>query len=381
MKVGQKYRHVSTECKWYESGDVCTLLRLGDGGCGPKFSKGSKYPTLDLHDRADHWEELKPQSMTPAAIAGLVEGKLYRFIGKPGTDQYEEGKYTPGNLYRFFKDDGSHNPAFECNPREQHQCHGVPSSDSSTGYYGYSHISNWQDRDVQSVVAGDSIVAGEDVCSNGVNIIFEVGDLVEVVGEADMRQEHRGNDLYTRNCKRRGRITEDLRPRYDAFRIGFIPNYTDDYELRDEFNIPPDELILIAKRGEIIKESKPREESSAEKGFTTGLKFDPPLKIPAGCAVEMGFAVDVAGGPDQTVFYKITKPMSAYQKISRSLRKMLDPDTKVLVQAGYLNEELSLTGTGQQVLLEILKGIHKKELVAEAKADLKFKKETSEEND
>lgn len=62
------------------------------------------------------------------------------------------------------------------------------------------------------------------------------------------------------------------------------------------------------------------------------------------------------------------KTMSTLAKIAK---KLLDADTKVLVEAGYLDSELELTDEGEDQLLTMLFLTYKEELATEARKQLK----------
>lgn len=62
-------------------------------------------------------------------------------------------------------------------------------------------------------------------------------------------------------------------------------------------------------------------------------------------------------------------------KLSSMMKKLLDKDTQVLVEAGYINGDLDLTDEGTKALLTILFTTHKNELVKDAKEVIADSKE------
>lgn len=68
----------------------------------------------------------------------------------------------------------------------------------------------------------------------------------------------------------------------------------------------------------------------------------------------------------------LTQIASMFSAIAR---RLLDKDTKTLIQAGFLSTDLSLTSEGQSALLSIMLSNSKEELVKEAAAAIEEKKE------
>lgn len=76
---------------------------------------------------------------------------------------------------------------------------------------------------------------------------------------------------------------------------------------------------------------------------------------------------------DPELYYKIINK-NIMEKLSIGLKKVLDTDTKKLVEAGILDRELDLTIEGRRILDQIVLAGVKSELVAEADIIINEKK-------
>lgn len=65
-------------------------------------------------------------------------------------------------------------------------------------------------------------------------------------------------------------------------------------------------------------------------------------------------------------------------KLSAIARRMLDANTRTLVKAGYLDNELELTTEGEETLLAILTTANMEALVKEAKKEIRERKDEEE---
>lgn len=66
-------------------------------------------------------------------------------------------------------------------------------------------------------------------------------------------------------------------------------------------------------------------------------------------------------------------------QVSKLAQKLLDADTRTLMEAGYLNSELALTSKGEEALKQLLFVTNKVELIKQAKADLTEEKKNCKE--
>ena len=66
---------------------------------------------------------------------------------------------------------------------------------------------------------------------------------------------------------------------------------------------------------------------------------------------------------------------STSSMLTSLMKRFLDKDTRDLVKAGFLNEDLSFTPKGEEVVLSIMLEKNKAELVAEAQAVIAEKEE------
>lgn len=75
---------------------------------------------------------------------------------------------------------------------------------------------------------------------------------------------------------------------------------------------------------------------------------------------------------------RISSTPKKRMKLSAIARRMLDANTRTLVKAGYLDNELELTTEGEEALLAILTTANMEALVKEAKKEIRERKDEEE---
>ena len=83
---------------------------------------------------------------------------------------------------------------------------------------------------------------------------------------------------------------------------------------------------------------------------------------PYGCVITANSDYGVSGGNGE-----INNNNNNNMKLNTMMKKLLDKDTKTLIEAGYINGDLELTEAGKKELMVILFLANKKELVDSAK--------------
>ena len=81
---------------------------------------------------------------------------------------------------------------------------------------------------------------------------------------------------------------------------------------------------------------------------------------------------------EQMELIEEVKPIKIMKKLGNMMKKLLDSDTQVLVEAGYINGDLEITSDGSKVLQEISFDTFKKTFVELAKKKVEEEKKESE---
>ena len=84
---------------------------------------------------------------------------------------------------------------------------------------------------------------------------------------------------------------------------------------------------------------------------------------PYGCVITANSDYGVSGGNGEIN----NNNKTIMSKLNTMMKKLLDKDTKTLIEAGYINGDLELTEAGKKELMVILFLANKKELVDSAK--------------
>lgn len=98
--------------------------------------------------------------------------------------------------------------------------------------------------------------------------------------------------------------------------------------------------------------------------------------------LEDGKKIIVRQDGSRIIFYYLTlngfiKHINSMSKTTRIQKKLLDKDTQILIEAGYLSDNLEMTDAGEDELENIIFEEHMDKLVASAKEKLSEEKKES----
>jgi hypothetical protein len=188
---------------------------------------------------------------------------------------------------------------------------------------------------------------------------FKVGDRVKTLADGEMDKTHKGETGVV------GSISNFGKP----IRVIFDDCHHDVEDKYDWFD--SEDLELLEPTVKEVKEEKAEEKEMSFEEFRGGINTIISPANPYDSSFVGWGHISTAPKPKQPLM----------KKVSTLAKKLFDADTRALVESRFLNDDLTLSSTGKDALLDYLFLEYKKEMATEARRVIRAAKKDNEEEE